>query len=201
MGDYLKLKNGDSIKIGTCGDNQYMRHDEALRFWHLDVSDQMTGNLKYLDALWRFPYPQEDHATLEDICRRSMFYTTTFTVPKECLSQDHDEICVHVQAQNDNGWGINRLIPCPLSKDDKVYGANVASPIVQIYGERYDSEGHPRTIFRCGYCGKPFSLGQDEIEAYRQAFIKYHTRYVAGENICPDWAVETAARFSAANEE
>jgi hypothetical protein len=199
MGDYLRLENGVTVKIGTAGDDRYMRHDEALQYLALDIGGQIDGNLKYRDALWRFPYPGEDRDGLMEIAQRNMFHVITFKVSTRLLPDDHDPICVSVHAVNDQGFGINRLIPCPLSKDDKVYATNVPSPIVQIYGERYDEAGEARTVFCCGYCEKPFSLqGDEELEGFRKAFMDFHAEYISGERKCPEWAIEIAKRFRAA---
>jgi len=103
MGDYLKLKNGDQVKIGTCGDNRYMRREEAERFKHLDQGGEVQGNLDYLEALWRFPFPKEDGSTLGQIAERNMFDTLTFTVPKEALPTHHDQICIHIKAKGHKG--------------------------------------------------------------------------------------------------
>ncbi len=193
MGDYAWI-NGVQYKIGTCGDNRYMRRDEALALLPFDEGDEIRGNLEYEAALWRFPFPQEDGAGLEAIGKRNMFDTQTFTAPPELLPSEHEPICVHVKAQDTLAYGVNRLLPCPLSKEDRVYGQNVPSPIVQIYGERCNKKGQGRTIFRCGYCGKPFSINAEELPKYQEAFIN-NWNHLRTDPSNLEWAKMVANRF------
>ena len=195
MGDYARI-NGVQYKIGTAGDNRYMRRDEALALLPLDEGDEIRGNLEYEAALWRFPFPQEDGTSLDAIGNRSMFDTQTFLVPPELLPSEHEPICVHVKAQDTLAYGVNRLLPCPLSKEDSVYEQNVPSPIVQIYGERYTGKGQGRTIFRCSYCGKPFSISAEELPKYQEAFIN-NWNHPSTDPSNLEWAKKVADRFKA----
>ncbi|GEM_PF-4317733 len=192
MGDYLHLRDGTQAKIGTAGDDRYMRHDEALRLLALDVGGELRGNLSYVGALWRFPYPHEDADGPPEIAKRDMFHTVSFVLPlRDLLHAGHKSICVPLYAEG-GGFGINRLIPCPLSAEDVVYGANIPSNVVNIYGERYDAGDRARTIFRCGYCGQPFPLtSEEELAAYREAFRAFWHREDS------DWAEKTAERLRA----
>jgi hypothetical protein len=196
MGDYVELADGDRIKIGTAGDNRYMRRDEAEFLVLFDRGGEVRGNLEYQGALWRFPLPNEDNRTLEAIRDCSMFDRLTFTVPRELLPMEHDSICVHIKGKN-GACGINRLLPCPLSPEDTVYGSNVPSPIVDIVGERYDAEGRARTIFACGYCDRYFSISEDELEGYRAALVAHfrHWNPQTGEWEGGSWAEQISARI------
>lgn len=197
MGDYMRLSDGSQVKIGTAGDNRYMRHDEALQFLPLDHSSELQGNLEFFGADWRFPYPAEDDQDLEHVDKRSMFDIEVFTLPRELLPEKHDDVCVQIGSVARLSYGINRVLPCPLSKDDKQYGQNVATPIVAIYSERYDAAGNPRTVFACGYCQTLFSLSEEELQGYKDAFIRHHSSYKNGEYLVSEWARQIADRFHA----
>lgn len=195
MGDYMRLMNGSQVKIGTAGDNRYMRHDEALRFLFLDQGDQLQGNLDYVGADWRFPYPSEDNQELHQVSERCMFDIEVFAIPFELLPKVHDKVCVHIESVARLSYGVNRMLPCPLSADDK--GGIAASPIVAIYSERYDAAGNARTVFECGYCRALFSLAEDELQGYKDAFLRYHSTYESGEYLVSERARQIADRLHA----
>jgi hypothetical protein len=176
MGEYLtQLIDGEVktiTKAGTMDDFRYVRRTELEAWGPFDAGQgtNVPEALRDSSTLWRFPWPQEDGQAVEGI-DREMFTTLGFRVPQGLLTKvDHRTICVHVKPKG-YGGGVNVFLPCPAGPDGKSLSLSNpgASPCANIYGERWDEEGKCRTIFRCGWCGAPFSVPAEELEEIRDA--------------------------------
>lgn len=170
MGEYLTDYTGQTVlKLGTMDDMRYVRRSEVESF--AASGKYPRQDLRYIlqdeNSLYRFPFPVEDNATLEQINERNMFKTTEIPVSKEFIQGlDHGDRYMPLSPVGiQHAYNVNIWIPCPCSKDFNLRkSTNGAFPLINIYGERYDSEGNCRTIFRCAWCEHPFSLSSDEIE-------------------------------------
>jgi hypothetical protein len=175
MGEYATTRRPDGTidtlcKVGTCDDWRYVRRAEAER---LAVGDAGQGTdfptaLAEAGILYRFPWPWEDgeeHA-VDLIAKRDMFKTYTFALPGAGFMADfidHEDYVVHKDAGT-------LVMACPLSPAFLAAGLNTRDvpAIVNVYGERY-AAGTARTIFRCGFCQRPFSVPASRLDIFREA--------------------------------
>jgi hypothetical protein len=161
-------------KVGVMDDWRYVRRDEAVVLAKSDAGfgAKMAAVLADPSTLYRFPFPWEDgKGRPEDIDKRDMFATVEFMLPPGMAQVlrgiEHQEIWMSIR-QGKGSYVFNVAIPCPLSESFGLkHSAGGPVNLVSIYGERYDIQKRPRTIFRCGYCEAPFSVNQTEIEAMR----------------------------------
>ncbi len=174
-------------KLGTCDDWRYVRRQEAE---HLAKRDAGAGTdmdrfLRDSGTLYRFPWPDEDRH-LHDISHingRSLFRNWVMELPDELAGVleglEHKKICASIGPEDWHGYHVNVFVPCPLSADAGLVAPTGQPKIASIYGERYDAEGNGRTIFRCGFCEKPFSMSPEEVEKFRTD-LKGRSEYASG---------------------
>ena len=157
MGDYIRLPSGEQLKLGTCGDFRYVRLDEA-RGLLLDLTRRAarhahdTDLASALDSAWvftwRFPWPHEDGATVEDIQARSMFETgpVPLLVPvKIARKLTHDELVTHVTRKG-GGYGVNVRHHCPNSPE-VTRRMSLPGYYVDVHAEGVTEAGAPFTLF------------------------------------------------------
>lgn len=152
------------LKLGTIDDFRYVRRQE-LEAWQLHDADPDTIQA-YLDdpnTLYRFPWSNEDGQQIGDITLndRDMFRTVQLRLPP--VEYEHGKITVHLQAPK-GGYQHNVWFPCLHHPDfDLKKSIEDVRHVVTIFGERYDEQGRGRTIFLCGYCKVPFSIGPEHM--------------------------------------
>lgn len=158
-------------KLGVCDDLRYVRREEALRLAPLDAGADTNLEALLADerSLWRFPWPDEDQATVSEIDQRDMFRTWLFAA--ESLACDHGERCVSLHPEGvSSGWNVNVFIPCPRRAGAAGLRTSPVAPLFNIYGERWRA-GQGRTIFRCAWCGQPISLPPEDLAAVRESLL------------------------------
>lgn len=203
MGEYWTDRKGETLaKLGTMDDWRYVSRAEALKIAPLDGghTTSVPSALRDAGTLWRFPWPDEVREGTPDpnaIRQRSMERTITFAPPVEMVrALEHGARVVHFSADHGRegagGYGVNVWVPCLAGPLPYPFKTSPVGPLpVSIYGERHDERG-PRTIFRCGYCGHPFSLGDgDELAAFRVAILEQAPRV----HWPPEAAADAARRF------
>ncbi len=157
------------LKLGTMDDFRYVRRQE-LEAWRLHDAEPDTIQA-YLDdpnTLYRFPWSNEDGQWIGDLelNEREMFRTIQLRLPR--IDYDHGDIVVHLQAPK-GGYQHNIWVPCLHHPDFNLKKSiGDVSHVVTIFGERYDEQGRGRTIFLCGYCKVPFSIGPEHMEELHQ---------------------------------
>jgi hypothetical protein len=179
MGEYIRARdtagNVHDIKIGVCEELYRIRRSEADR-----IAQSYTGELS---SMYRFPYPDEDGTEydLDAIEAREERHDALRFPPEVRPDFEHGSYCTHVKAENDPYAGFNLFLTCPQSTGKNTTGPARPGPFnwheastscgvsfnefkAVIMGVRYDEAGNPRTIFKCGFCGYPFSLTAAEIE-------------------------------------
>ena len=184
MGEFLTRKDGEQVaKAGTMDDFRYVRRTE-LEFWSpydgghgTDVGEILADP----GTLYRFSFPDEDIAfpsadagiDWDRIHQRDM--DRTFGIFGYYMSTeiDHREIVQHIRGAN-MGTGINIWLPCPIAVSPYPLKTttNGIAHVINIWGERYDGQGRGRTIFRCDWCGAPFSLGLVEMQEVRLLLLQ-----------------------------
>ena len=182
MGDYHTKRTGHGplgyqsvCKVGVCDDWRYVRRAEAEQLGKVDAGGgaHFPTVLALPSTLYRFPWPHEDgHAgDVAHINGRDMFVTHAWSLPPDVWADifgadglEHRAMCVPVKAEG-MGSGANVFFPCPLSPEFTLRTSQGGfSPTFNVYGERY-VVSVPYTVFRCGFCGAPFALPPDELDA------------------------------------
>jgi hypothetical protein len=186
MGQYA-FKNGQQgLKVGTMDDFRYVRYGEAERL--VASGNDQNGDIRYgletLSAVFRFPFPDEDNQGDSKIGERSMFRTLPpFKISADLISKfDHGERVISLSPEfTQLSYNNNVFLPCPVGEAIKKAGIKQSGTalLANIYGERYDKDGKPRTIFRCAWCGSPFSVGASDIDAIRETIAKDHGPHVS----------------------
>lgn len=156
-------------KLGTMDDWRYVRYEEAQRLAPLDAGAN-TNIRSFLNderTLWRFPWPDEDEFSVAAIDQRQMFRTLLFACAE--LTCEHTQRCVSIHPEGvTSGYNVNVWITCPRQAAAGMKTSPVP-PLFNLYGQRFRA-GQPRTIFRCAWCGQPFSLTPEELIPVREAF-------------------------------
>src|SRR5262245_32043164 len=156
MGEYaIFKKTGQRIKIGTCEDMYYLRHDQrhlvAAEGGSVDVNGPEAGEIRF-----RFPFPQEDRmepGTFEPFYGLGVW---GIEVPEEI-----DHHWLQFTRNYPNSGGILLSTPCPESKEGKASGLrfsyNGYSGKVQIVQQRIIGD-ELWTVCECGSCGAKYRL-------------------------------------------
>lgn len=176
MGEYATIQ-GVEVKLGTCDDWRYVRHDEAERWQHTanGGGDGIRWALAEPSILWRFPYAWEDNGHPADLNERTMGRPSIIcAVPGPPSAHDHRRFCVGCSPSG-GGFNVNIYVPCPYTLSGR-FGQEPASDLeiqycsavpdrmlAEIWGERHSGERGHRTVFRCIYCKAPFCLTPNEV--------------------------------------
>ncbi len=174
-------------KLGKMDDWRYVRRQEAKLLAEKDAGagSDMDRFLRDPATLYRFPWPDEDRYIhdLPHINGRDLFRTWVIEMPEELADVldglEHGNICASIGPANWHGFNVNVFVPCPLSIDADLVRPTSKPKILSIYGERYDLDGNGRTIFRCGFCEKPFSMAPDELDRF-WADLKARKEFASG---------------------
>ena len=163
MGEYAKLiSTGESIKIGTCEDIYYLRHDQrhlvAPERGSVDVNGKYAGEIRF-----RFPFPHEDGkapGTFEPFFGLAV---DGIEPPTEC---DHHSL--QFTRNYPQSGGILLSTPCPESKEGKASGLkfhyNGYSGKVRISQQRIIGD-ELWTVCECGSCGSKWRCDRESGEA------------------------------------
>lgn len=223
MGEYLERDGGQPCKLATVDDARYLTRDEAERLRGYDEGPALAGLLADPRTLWRFPWPAEESPdNPAELCRtiagRSMFRSLAVDLADEraeLLSRvKHGRVAVYLRHEDGHsepqrselgGGGLSVRLPCPL--DGPAWAAagldmgNRPAPALTVYGERFDTDGRRRTVFRCAYCAEAFALEAGELATVRDALHQEAER--AKRDGSPErvsWYRDLAARLAARTE-
>lgn len=166
MGEYAKYGR-DEIKIGTCENMYYLRHEQR---WEISP---LPGNVNPQDSeqaahlRFRFPFPEEDGT------RPGAFrdYSRGLLIPGfEIPELDHGITQFVAQA------GFNVCLPCPESKAGREFSEKHAKihrngypGAVSLVMQRMVGE-ELQAIVRCNGCGNMFRLDREHAERACLAF-------------------------------
>jgi hypothetical protein len=177
MGEYVNY-GGTSIKLGTCEDLYYVRHEQLERI--IGRCAFQAGNLQprqYLNPAhgwrYRFPFPQEDG--IEPGTFKDFDYGMMLSVPKDSpfLSGEHETICQSISCSGTHN--VNTIIPCPASdafKGIKSSGVPDCRP-VEIVQQKLMEDGSLWTVLRCGWCKAKYRLPRDEAVTLAEVVRNY----------------------------
>lgn len=109
MGEYAKYR-GQQIKIGTCENMYYLRHDQRHEVTPESGSVNPAGRERFA-LRFRFPWPDEDHI------KPGAFdgaFERTLAVPGMAVPDAVKHETLHFSSQG-NGYGVT--LPCPESAE------------------------------------------------------------------------------------
>lgn len=159
MGEYANY-GGSSVKIGTCEDMYYLRHDQR------HAVSATRGNVDPVADVaalrFRFPWPDEDHITPGSGEFHDKGFHRGVTVYGYTMPAGVDHSLVQFVAQA----GYNVCLPCPESEKytDNAHGGrtlnaeirvhrNGFSGSVQLVAQKWVEGVGLVPILRCGGCG------------------------------------------------
>ena len=161
MGEYIELKNGGQIKLGTCDDWRYYTYDECVEFladgkayardWYSLVAAMIPDD--NFNPLFRHPaVPVTDN----------MFTTRVATLPKGMLRYaPHKELVMYNSAKG-GGYGMNIFVECPQDGTLRTRTSmNNDYDLVQLHGQKMIN-GALVDVFACGRCGCAFTLDEGD---------------------------------------
>ena len=156
MGEYATYR-GEEIKIGTCEDMYYLRHDQRGR-----VRYDFDGTERY-----RFPFPDEDDKQPGDFDN----HDRGWPIPEWKIPDDWGDQHGTVQFTSTAGYVLS--IPCPESVRNSDAGtARVNGITVHRNGfnggprivQQREHEGQLVTIVQCGACRAKWRLSLEAAE-------------------------------------
>ena len=158
MGEYVKLPNGEDVKLGTCENLYYITFETAKRL--LPICRQLEGNFppeEYLNPAhgwrYRFPFPNEDN--IEIYNGNDFERAAIITAPEGFDIEDHDPIYHHCTAKGGYGYQVNVKLECPAKNN-----ANKARPVAITQQKQVD--GELWTVAECGWCGSCVRLPRED---------------------------------------
>lgn len=157
MGEYAKFR-GESVKIGTCEDMYYLRHDQRHQV------EAEPGNVhpvrQATEIRFRFPFPDEDYIEPGAFDPYGRGVAVHGLQPPEGVEH------YSVQFRADAGYLLS--LPCPESfpreanSSTLVNGLNVVrngfSGQVKIVQQRQLPDGTLAVVCQCGGCGAKWRL-------------------------------------------
>jgi hypothetical protein len=162
MGEYaIEKSSGETIKIGTCEDMYYLRHDQrhlvSKERGSVDVNGPEAGELRF-----RFPFPWEDGSapgTFEPFAGLGVWGVD----PGEDIEHHSLQFTRNYPQQG----GILLSVPCPESKEGKAsglrYSYNGYSGKVRIVQQRMIGD-ELWTVCECGSCGAKYRIDRADAE-------------------------------------
>lgn len=169
MGEYIRLGNGETVKLGTCEDLYYTTLAQLQQAIH-DGASKVEGNLapqEYLDPKngfrYRFPFPDENIAIgeYEDYERG-----WTVNVPPRLIGEDHYTVQVHIHPRSAKKYDFNNLtmvVGCPLDPDQgKRPATQRPAPTIAQIRQQKQVDGTIWVVLGCPYCGSIWRLPPDE---------------------------------------
>ena len=158
MGEYAKRKSdGEEIRIGTCEDMYYLRHDQAGMVSPLSNSLDPVAEAGVLR--FRFPWPEEDGNAPGEF--EGAFKGQVIEGMAPPLDVNH----YGVQFSSHHGLIVN--LPCPFGgkwPEGLNYMRNGFQGAVLLVAQR-KIEDHLWAVCRCGGCGSMWRLCAMEGEA------------------------------------
>lgn len=155
MGEYATLRrNGENIKIGTCEDMYYLRHNQrnqvTAELGSVDPNNPATAS----ELRFRFPWPDEDALEAGDDGPGHRYHRGVY-VPGATVPAGGVEHYT-VQFKADAGYLVS--LPCPEGQPDAIPGLTIHrngfSGAVHLVSQKPTPDGTTlRAIFRCGGCG------------------------------------------------
>lgn len=149
MGEYAKF-NGEEIKIGTCEDMYYLRHDQRGKVQALRGNVDPIGDR--LALRFRFPWPDED--LIEP--GSSVFHDNGYyrAIPLHGCDLSFDE---HHTVQFSAHAGYLVSLPCPEGPGGLSYGGatihrNGFAGRVLLVQQKELADGRLVAIVKCGGC-------------------------------------------------
>ena len=173
MGEYLDMKNGDSVKLGTCEDLYYTTHKQFVA--NLPMFKDLALAKTYLrpnEFRFRFPFPDENIkiGSYNDFNRGVLF-----SVPDSLgIEMCHEEKFIRTGAKDSKypqlDFGVS--IPCfqtpefgNLKHHD--WGNNRQLTHFEITQQKIvlneDNFEELQTVIRCPYCGACSRLSYEEV--------------------------------------
>lgn len=170
MGEYATLRStGDRIKIGTCEDMYYLRHDQLalVRGEEGSVDPSRDTSIRF-----RFPFPQEDNKPPGSF---EPFYG--LEVPGVTAPRDCDHYSVQFSARGNNGFGSYLVsLPCPNGPDSgkighKVHRNGIGSEVKIVQQRPFN--GELWTVCECTACGSKWRCDRKSAEELAVALRSY----------------------------
>lgn len=167
----LRLPDGRRLALGGPGDLLRVRFDECRGAlldafydapWHPGET-HLRLTMRNPD-LWRFrfPWPGEDGACLDEIAKREPDYRapTPLFVPMELArGLEHDHLFLRA-SRWDGSFEVRVRVPCPhLRARNGIH--------VDVAWEEIGEQGRPFTVFECSYCQRNYVLGRREVAVLR----------------------------------
>lgn len=146
MGEYARFGN-EEVKIGTCEDMFYLRHDQRHRVEALPGNVNPNGKDR-LSLRFRFPWPDED------LMPPGSFHGKEYDrgLPVYCeLTFDHET----VQFSSEAGYLVS--LPCPEGPGGLTFGGatihrNGFAGKVLLVQQKELADGRLVAVVRCGGC-------------------------------------------------
>ena len=174
MGEYIKLKDGTQVKLGTCEDLMYARYDQVVAA--VPGAERLDGNAEpaaYLDPKcgwrYRFPFPDEDGIGIGQYEDYDRMVTVQINDELGRISSawgfEHYHATAKVQAKGFDRGTVCYTVPCPngAEKCDKMQ-YRPAGAYVGIKMQRLiETENGTQlwTVVACPYCGAMVRLDEE----------------------------------------
>lgn len=180
MGEHVKLKYGQEIKIGTCEDMYYARYEQAQNF--LNAKDRACY-LRPDTCRWRFPFPQEDD--IEIGMFKDYDLGLSLCVPNDSVfcCKDHDTVSFSTgNNPSMHGFNVNYSLPCPADKNavDRAIQAGFKighlldnQVAIEIAQQKPVANGDLQVVLRCLWCRTKYRIDKPEAIALAEFLRGY----------------------------
>lgn len=193
MGEYLsrRIAGGQVEQFAKCGTMDHMmyaRRSELVAWAPFDagLGTDVRSILASPSTLYRFPWPEEDGQSVDQMNDRDPFPSLNFLDAPDLAASSHRSF-VQITFPGPKLAGPHPYQPgatfnlpgCPadpalrkvLAIGQPVALINPVASIYTIVGERYNTRGEARTVFACAWCGGMFSIGAGpDFDALRDRF-------------------------------
>lgn len=166
MGEFV-LYRGRPVKLGTCENLYYIRHDDLVRMVAAGEVEKKSGNAAPVAYLadpyrFRFPFPNEDDIppfTYQDF---DAAFAVDVTGAGLLFPEEHYTVSASFHPRG-GGYNVNVFLPCPQSPDfaPTVESSGIDWQIVEIVQQR-PVDGSLLTVVRCPYCGVAWRLDAED---------------------------------------
>ncbi len=191
VSEQLRLPTGDLLELGDYSEWRRIRLSECRgllrrlsRFTPCHPYDiSLAQRLQSANTnLFRFWWPDEDDASLEDIRRRdpNRIGPRPILIPMRYAEQmEHDDIIVPI-SRSCGGYTVEHSVKCPY--DTKPHSmTNRVSIFVDIFAEGVDEKGGAYSVFNCIYCKAQFTFLSCQIETIRSLNMRL-LQQISGED-------------------
>ncbi len=185
MSESLRLPDGSLLPLGDFGAWTLVRF-EACQGILLELTRRSSRHRGDVDmrlrlempdlVLYRFPFPDEDGAGLEELRQRQPRRPPhpVFVPWQFAATLKHDKVPVRV-TRACGGYGVDQETTCPNTA--------WANPefdqrgiLLDILGERVTEHTQAMTVLACIYCQARFRFSTSEIEVIRDLNLSHHSR-------------------------